>query len=308
MPTKAILPLLVFLACASLVSAENESVIPLTIDSGGIEANRDARIFSLPVKCNAVDAQFVWGCGAWTILSESFANKCGLDIKPDPEVADLIDSDGKPMFSGSAQTQITVGDLARTITAKVMRDTAYNKGMTGVIGCDISAHVQWEMNPDPKTPTLTIRPPGTELPQKPLAILPLKVGEDDNLYLSITIRNAEVPVMLAPQNTDLQAAPDLQKVWDIASGAKTQVKSYAGDLKTYHLTGKRDVVHLGKDIQEGDLIVVLIGDKDHPERTPNAKSAIGQSFLNRYHYCVDPHLKKLIILSRMPLPAPAKQP
>ena len=73
----------------------------------------------------------------------------------------VVDGEGQKMFVGEARTTLFFGGRSHKVTVKVMRDSAYNKGMTGVIGYDVAIAFQWEMNPDVEKPTLTVRLPGT---------------------------------------------------------------------------------------------------------------------------------------------------
>jgi hypothetical protein len=115
------------------------------------------------------------------------------------------------------------------------------------------------------------------------------------LWLNIKIRNVAVDVCLIPQSTDLQAAPNLQKRWDLEhSGLKAETNSYLGNVRTVQLTGKSGV-WLSPDIFETDVLTILL------ENNPNASSGLGQSILNRFVYCVDAENKQFSIISKVTL-------
>ena len=140
---------------------------------------------------------------------------------------------------------------------------------------------------------MAVSPPPPGL-QQPLATIPLK-DENQNLWVNIKIRNVAVDVCLIPQSTDLQAAFDLQKRWDLEhKGLKVETNTYLGNVRTTKLTGKSGAF-LSPDIFETDLLVILL------EENPNARSGIGQSLLNRFVYCVDTDKKEMSILARVTL-------
>jgi len=279
------------------IAAADELVIPLKVASGHIGPHGDNRIFAVPVRCGGVEADWVWGCGGYTTVSQAFANRCALTILPESDLEDVRDADGQPMFVGEARTTLWFGGRTHKSTVKVMRDSIYNRGMTGVIGYDVAIAFQWEINPDPLKPTLTLRPPGSQTPRKPILTLPLK-DDRDNLWINVKIRNVPVDVLLMPQSSDIQIAPDLQRKWDIESGLQHDVVGYLGPERTRKLTGGKDCVELSPELREHNLVVILVGDKNRPELTPAARSGIGQSLLNRFHYAVDARLGKFMIYQR----------
>lgn len=265
--------------------------IPLTVIEGDL-FNRDCRVFTIPVECSGVKTHFTWACGGETIVSETFAKQTRLAIKDDPELTPFIDAAGKPLFLGSSLAEISVGGRSAATKVWVMRDGETNKQPTGIVGYQLARQFQWEI--DPRIPQLTLRPPKTPLAKKPLATIPLK-DENQNLWMNIKIRNVAVDVCLIPQSTDLQAAPNLQKRWDLEhSGLKVETNSYLGNVRTVQLTGKSGVF-LSPDVFETDVFAILL------ENNPNASSGIGQSILNRFIYCVDPELKQFNILDKVTL-------
>ncbi|MGA2500344.1 MAG: hypothetical protein ABSH20_21590 [Tepidisphaeraceae bacterium] len=296
---------LLLLVCLRLVA--EDQVIPLKVESGAIEEGRDSRIFNVPVNIRGDEHRFIWACGGWTTIRESLARDLSLPIAEDDETAGYTDASGQPMFVGKTRMPLSFGGIAQNVSMKVARDAAYNKGLAGIIGYDVASRFQWEVNPDPKAPTLTLRPAGTARPANPLATLPLR-DEADNLWIPVTIRNASVEVLLAPQLSDIQAAPDMQKAWDIETGQGHDVASEFGNLRTRRLVGAKDVVELSPEVREAGCTVMLVGDKNHPERTPNARSGLGQSFLNRFTYCVDPRIGKFWVLKKMHPPRPTTRP
>ena len=131
-----------------------------------------------------------------------------------------------------------------------------------------------------------------------MATLPLK-DDRDNLWINVKIRNVPVDVLLAPQSSDIQIDPELQRKWDLQGGTETEVIGYLGKERYRKLTGGKDCIELAGTIREHGLLVILIGDKNHPELTPSARSGLGQSLLNRFVYCVDAKRKEFRILSRV---------
>lgn len=284
-------------------AARADEVIPLKVEAGGMRPGRDARVFSVPVVVNGVEARFQWGCGGWTTVSESFARKAGLEVVNDAETADVIDGEGKPLFLGKTRADIVFGGR-RTFcrNVKVQRDADYNKGFIGVLGFDVASQFQWELDPDPEKPTLTLRPPGSKVEGPVVATLPMK-EDRDNLWITIKARNTEVEVLLIPQSTDTQAAPDLQKAWDIATGEEAD-KGVFGAQRVRTLGGARDYIEFTPEVREPGITVVLIGDKDNPDATPDARSGLGASLLNRYTYRVDPKLLQFTLVRKSkPIPA-----
>lgn len=282
-----------------------EVTIPLQVESGSLTVERDSRVFTVPLSINGVETRFTWGCGGWTTVSEKVARDSRLEIVADDETTDHRDPDGKPMFAGKAKAQIVFGDKAIPVIVKVQRDTAYTRGFVGVIGCEVAAAFQWELNPHAEKPTLTLRTPGTRVEGKMLARMKMK--EDQlNYWITVKARNQPVDVLLLPQSSDIQAAPDLQKAWDIATGKEEAEKGVMGMQRTRKLGGRRDAVELTPEIQEMDIWVILIGDKDKPELTPDARSGLGASLLNRFVYRADPKLGEFVIVERVPPPVGKK--
>jgi hypothetical protein len=284
-----------FIACLLLAPlatrAADEIKIPLKVLEGDLH-NRDCRVFGVPVDCAGVSTVFTWGCGGETIVSENFARKAGLRVKPDPDNAGFVDGNGNALFAGSANALLNIGGKAHDVGVWVMKDGEYNKGMTGIIGYNVARKHQWEI--DPRVPQLTLRPLKSALVKKPLAVLPLK-DEAQNLWLNIRIRNVPVDVCLIPQSTDFQAGPDLQKKWDLAhKGEKLEVKTYLGSVRTTLLEGKSGVM-FSPQLNESNVLVILLDDN------PNAKSGIGQSLLNRFVYCVDADRKEFAIMDTVSL-------
>lgn len=265
--------------------------LPLTVMEGDL-FNRDSRVFGVPVECAGVTATFTWGCAGETIVSEVFAKRSGLTVKPDADLAQYLDAGGRPLFLGSAVALITIAGQSLSGNVWVMRDAQTNKEPTGIIGYQVARQFQWEVNP--RARQITLRPPGTPLPRKPIASIPLR-DENQNLWLNVKVRNVAVDVALIPQSTDFQAGPDLQKNWDLeGAGLKVETKSYLGNVRTVTLTGKSGV-HLSGDVFETDVLTILL------ENNPNARSGIGQSLLNRFVYCVDAEAKRFHVLERVSL-------
>src|SRR5690606_29093596 len=104
-------------------------------------------------------------------------------------------------------------------------------------------------------------------------------------------------VLLIPQSTDTQAAPDLQKAWDIATGEEAD-KGVFGAQRVRTLGGARDYIEFTPEVREPGITVVLIGDKDNPDATPDARSGLGASLLNRYTYRVDPKLLQFTLVRK----------
>jgi hypothetical protein len=281
----------------------DDPVIALKVEGAG-GPGMDTRVFSVPLVCNGAEAHFIWGCGGWTIVSESFAEKASLKVRDDPDVAGFAAADGKPIFAGSADTDIRLGARSHRENVKVMRDKYADRGMAGIVGYAIARQYQWEVNPDWTRPTLTLRSPGSRPTSQPVAVVPLK-DDDDNLWLKVKVRGEAVDLCLIPQSTDMQAGPELQRRWDIASGKATDIKSFMGSIRTVMLMGK-DAVELAPQFVESNVRVILVGSpKDEPN--PSQRSGLGASLLNRFIYCVDPQEGKFMILGR-PRPPKATMP
>jgi hypothetical protein len=290
---------LLCLLLASPAAMAQDTVIPLKVAFGQIVKDRDLRVFAMPAKVDETETQLVWGCNAFTEITQSLASKCGLEIKSDRETEAFLDGTGQPLYVGRTRADITVGGRRMTVgNIKVRRDSQFTKGIDGEIGYEIVAMFQWELNPDAQKPTLTLRPTGAKPPGGVVANLPIK-DEGDNLWVTVKARNVDVAVALAPQVSDIQAAPDLQKAWDIASGQEEKHKGLLGTQRIRQLTGPKDYVEFTPQIREGNLVVVLVGDKDHPEATPGARSGLGASLLNRFVYRVDVRAGEFVIVKRL---------
>lgn len=265
--------------------------LPLKVTEGDL-FNRDARVYSIPVECGGASTLFTWACGGETIVSQAFAVRAGLRIKPDPDNAGFMDGRGQPLFAGSAQADLKIVGRSHPVSVWVMRDGEHNKEMTGIIGYQVARNYQWEI--DPRVPQLTLRPPGTKPDKKPLASLPLK-EENQNFWINLKLRNVPVDLCLIPQSTDLQAGPALQKKWDLDHGGlKIETKSYLGNVRTVTLSGKSGA-YFTPEIFETEILCILV------DENPNAPSGVGQSLLNRFVYSVDPQLKQFNILARVTL-------
>jgi len=294
----ALVAVVVLVGSASLRAADEAVVVPLKVDMGGI-GDRDSRCWAVPVTVNGERADFAWGCGGFTIISEAFAHRAKLAVRPDDETTGYVDPGGQPLFAGQAEATFTLAGQTFKVYAKVMKD-AYIGGRTGALGYDVAKHYQWQVNPDRRRPTMTLRAPGRAPTSRPIAVLPMR-DDGENLWLAVKIRNVAVDVCLMPQSTDLQVAPEQQARWDLAWGKVEEIQSYMGPVQSTFLEGK-DTVELARDVVETDLLLLLIGDPKHPEKTPAARSGIGASLLNRYVYVVDPQLKQFMILARVPKP------
>lgn len=295
----SIIPL-AFLAGPALAEDAPETILPMTVESGSIvPGKQDTRIFQVPVTVSGTKSSFIWSCGGQCIVSEHFCHLAHLEIRENEDLKPMTDAAGLPLFLGDTIADVVIGGKSNIVTAWVMRDTKYNKGMTGILGYDVASQYQWEV--DPTKPSLTLRPPGTAPKGKPLATLPLRLDQQ-NFWVTIKIRNAEEEVSLMPQTPDLQASPDLQKKWDLESSGKvTDAQTYMGKVRSMTLKGL-DGVWFNKDLFEGNVPVYLLSDG------PNVRSGMGQSLLNRYVYMVDPEKKELTLLRRIAGPAapPAK--
>lgn len=278
-----------------------DTVLPLEVAEGEY-GPRDSRVFSLPVVCNGFQARFVWGCSGWTLMSEQYAEKCGIAPKEDPDLAEY-QAGGKPIFAGSADVTLRIDQHTHRENVKIMSRAFADAGMTGILGYNIASAYQWEINPHPKTPTLTLRPPGTKPTTQPLAVLPLK-NEEENLWVSLNLRRQKCSLVLMPQSTDMQAGPELQRRWDIASGKAEDIKTYLGRVRSVMLTGK-DAVELAPGLLESNILVILVGNAKDMQSSPSTRSGVGASLLNRFTYCVDPRDQRLLILSRHAPPQPA---
>jgi hypothetical protein len=203
----------------------------------------------------------------------------------------MVDGKGAPLFLGDASVDIVFGERSHPATAWIMRDGEFNLEVPGVIGYEIARLYQWEI--DPRVPQITLRTLGTPHKGKKLATIPLK-DENENLWIKVKVRNVDEDVCLMPQTPEFQASPQLQKAWDMdRAGEKDEgIKTYLGNVRVLTMRGK-DGVWLNSEIFEGNLVAFLLADN------PNARSAVGQSLLNRYVYCVDPELKQMVLIERV---------
>jgi hypothetical protein len=293
------MPALLVLAALASAARAQETVIPLKVAFGQLVKDRDLRVFAIPAKVNETETQLVWGCNAFTEITHSLARKCGLEVLNDRETEHFLDGAGQSLYIGKTRADITIGGRRMALgNIKVRRDSQFTKGIDGEIGYEIVALFQWELNPDPARPTLTLRPTGAKPAGGAVVTLPMK-DEGDNLWITVRARNADVAVALAPQVSDIQAAPDLQKAWDIASGQEQEQKGLLGTQRARKLTGQRDYVEFTPQVREANLVVILIGDKDNPDATPGARSGLGASLLNRFVYRVDVQAREFTIVKRL---------
>jgi len=272
-------------------------VLKMGIDSGSINADGDERVFTIPVAVNGVDTNFVWATGGHTIITEALADRAGVKVIHSLELdQDWHDANGAPLFAGKGQANIELDYDPHFVDVWVMKDGPYTKGLNGIIGNDIARRYQFEI--DPRIPQLTLRTPGTALSRKPLATLPL-IDRDMQFWVNVMVRNVNVDMALMQQTPTIQAAPDLQRKWDLDSGEHRDTDSYMGEVRVKTIKGK-DAVYFSKSLVERHLLVVLLAD------TQTARSGIGQTLLNRFDYLVDPQLKQFCIMER--LGEPATQP
>ena len=273
-----------------------EKVLPMKIADG--DPDDPGRVFSVPVTCNEVAADFEMGCYGTTRVGSSFAKRCNLQIEPDSVLDRMRDSQNKPMFEGAALATIGIGGQERTVRVSVMKDEYCQKPeKEGLLGFDVVKDFQWEVNP--VALTFTLRPATTVPSTKPLYILPLRVG-DDGYYLKVRIRNVTEDLALMPGSSFIQAGLSLQRAWDLNSGDKVKVdESRFGDVRTTRLEGT-DVVELAKYLKETDLPVALMGNPKKPRITRLLDSGLGQCVLNRYVYCVEPRRQQFRIMARTP--------
>jgi hypothetical protein len=291
-------------ACGWAGAADEQTVLSLTVIGGGI-GDRDARTFGVPVTLNQVKGTMAWGCAGWTVVSDSYARRCGLKIERDEETEAIRDGNNRMAFLGAANAILTVGHVSVRHLVRVMRDdlmdtNAEGKPIDGTIGYEFAKEAQWEIIPDAEKPTITLRRPGTPLTTQPVAVLPMR-EDDERFWLNVKVRGQAVDVILMPQSSDIQAGPDLQKKWDLASGAKLDIKALAGEVRGVMLVGK-DAVVLSPDVIETNVTMLLVGHQNDAP-TPANHSGLGGSFLNRFRYCVDPARKEFAVLERYKSPA-----
>ncbi len=300
--------ILLFLFCVSVFNPSARAadiVIPLKIDSGDIK-DRDTRTFAVPVTIGGKDYDFAWGCSGWTIVSESFAQQARLKVQADESLATWVDGAGKPLFAGLAEVEVTFGGKKSLIVVRVIKDAYTDPKTSGTIGYEIASLYQWELNPDAGKPTLTLRPPGTKLPAKPIATLPM-VDDGERVWLNVTVRNVAFDLAIMPQASDITAGPGVQRKWDLTQGKIEDVPTPAGPVRTITL-GPKEPVMLSKSTAEMGVTIVLIGDPKSQEDLPATTNGIGASVLNRYVYVVDCKTKQVSLMSKVKLPAtqPAK--
>jgi len=282
-----------------------EKVLPMKIADG--DPDDPGRVFSIPVTCNAFGADFELGCYGSTRVSVSFAKRAGVPILPDPTLDRVRDPDDKPIFAGSGTATIEIGGQEREVRVSVMKDEFCQKPeREGMIGFDVLRDFQWEV--DPGALTFTLRPATTVPAKKPLAILPLRVG-DDGYYLKVRIRNVTQDLGLMPGSSFIQAGLRLQRAWDLSSGEKIKTDNGRfGDVRTTWLRGD-DGVDLARNLHETDLPVALMGDAKKRKSTNMLDSGLGQCVLNRFVYCVEPRRQQFRIMARVPTPkAPSAPP
>ena len=273
-------------------NSDGEIILKMGIESGRVnDHGRDTRVFTIPVICGDAKTHFTWGCGGQTIISAWFADKARIEIHPNEDLKGVVDGDGKPLFLGDATVEIIIGGKSHATTAWIMRDGQFNKNVPGVIGYEIAKKYQWEI--DPRVPQITLRTPGALPTKKVLATLPLK-DDQDNLWIHVKVRNAEDDVTIMPQTPDFQVAPAMQKAWDMDREGKPpeDVKTYLGNMRLITMRGK-DGIFFSKDIFETNFPAYLLGEN------PNARSAVGQSLLNRFVYSVDALRKEMVLIERI---------
>jgi hypothetical protein len=269
-----------------------EIVLKMGIESGKSDGHgRDNRIFTIPITAGDAKTNFTWGCGGQTIISAGFAEKARIEVHANEDLKAIVDGDGKPLFLGDASVELFIGGKAHPITAWIMRDGTFNKNVPGVIGYDIARQYQWEV--DPRIPQLTLRALGAPAKENPLATLSLK-DEQDNLWIHVKVRNSEDDVTIMPQTPDFQVAPSLQKSWDTDRGGQQpdDIKTYLGNMRVMTMHGQ-DGIWFNDKIFETNFLAYLLSDN------PNARSAIGQSLLNRFVYCVDLSRKEMVLIERV---------
>ena len=274
-----------------------ETVLPMKIADG--DPSDPGRVYSVPVTCNQVAADFEVGCYGTSRVSSTFAKRCNLQVVTDRVLDRMRDSQNKPMYEGSAMATVEIGGQERTVCVSVMKDEYCQKPeKEGLLGYDVIKDFQWEINP--VALTFTLRPATTLPAKKPLYILPLRVGED-GYYLKVRIRNVTQDLALMPGSSFIQAGLSLQHAWDLTSGEKitVDVGSRFGDVRTTWLRGN-DNVELTKYLKETDLPVALIGDAKKPQFSKMLDSGLGQCVLNRYVYCVEPRRQQFRIIARTP--------
>ena len=267
-------------------------VLKMGVESGKLDdKGRDSRIFTVPVTCGDAKTNFTWGCGGQTIISAWFAKRARVEIHANEDLKAMVDGEGKPLFLGDCSVEVVIGGISHPITAWIMRDGSFNKNVPGVIGYEIAKQYQWEV--DPRIPQITLRAPGAAHAGKVLATLPLK-DDQDNLWIHVKVRNAEEDVSLMPQTPDFQVAPSLQKSWDMdrAGAEPDDIKTYLGNMRVMTMKGK-DGIWFNDQVFETGFLAYLLSDN------PNARSAVGQSLLNRFVYSVDVSKKEMILIERV---------
>ena len=274
------------------VKIEKPIVLKLGIESGKQDDHgRDSRIFTVPVSVGDASTNFTWGCGGQTIISAWFAKTARIEIRPNEELNSFVDGDGKRLFVGDSSVEIKIGNTSHSVVAWIMRDGQFNKNVPGIIGYQVARQFQWEI--DPRVPQITLRNPGTKRTGKSLATVPLK-EDQENFLIHVKVRNAEEDVVIMPQTPDFQVAPALQKSWDMDRGGGAppeDIKTYLGTVRMINMKGN-DGVRIAENIFESNFPAYLLSDN------PNARSAIGQSILNRYVYVVDPGTMEMTFIEK----------
>jgi hypothetical protein len=278
--------------------ADAPVTVKLGIESGREnDHGRDTRVFNLPCTCGDAKANFTWGCGGQTILTKSFADKARIEIRDNDALKQYVDGAGRPLFVGDAPIDLVFGGQSHQIVALVMRDGEFNKNVPGVIGFDAAKAHQWEI--DPRGPQITFRKLGTAPAKKPLATVPL-AEQDDNLVIHVKVKGVEDDVALMPQTPEFQASPALQKGWNLDLTAGGEARTNFGNARVLTFRGE-DAIQFSDDVKETNFLVYLLS-ADNPAA---ARSAMGQSILNRFVYCVDVQRKELSLMERVPAPATA---
>ena len=272
----------------------SEKIIPLRVAYG--PEHDPGRVFSVPVECNDVKGNFELAAYGISRLSASFAGRCHARVQPDDSLSRQIAADGGDIFAGTAQVWIAIGGRKQHMRVVVINDKyCQTPEKEGLIGFDVLRGFQWEVNPI--IPSLTLRPLGTAAAHKPLAVLPLTLG-NNGCFVKVKVRNADASIALMPGSSFVQANPALQHKWDMISGKPAEVEAGQrfGEVRTLALRGI-DAVELTPELRETDLYVALVGDPKHPGRS-TSESGLGQCVLNRFVYCVDIKSHQFRILSR----------
>jgi hypothetical protein len=272
-----------------------EDVLRLSVADG--DEHDSMRVFAVSVRSDGHEASFVLAANGTTRISAAFAKRCGARVREDEQVTRQTDPDGKPMFDGVATVALRLGSREQDVTATVVKDAYWVKSQRdGLLGYDVMRRYQWEV--DPEGPTLTLRPPGEPPKIKPLAIVPMS-EHDGAFFVKAKLRNVVEEVALVPASSYLQAGPRLQQKWDLNSKRHLDGEAKVfGDVRVLQLSGD-ERVELTPEVRETDLPVALVGDPKHPERQSRSDSGLGQCFLNRFVYCVEPRRQQLRLMKRV---------